>query len=312
MALSNNPSHDHHFVPVFYLENWADPHTGKVTEFKKRYNGVLPRLTAPKGTGYKKFLYDSDDGSAVSLEASFMMPADTHAAEASRLMLASRVKIDWTQRQRSGWSRFMMGMLLRHPEDVAELARLVDDDWTNLSQTMQDRYYQYREPEMPSTAEEWWEQNRSEFREKARLKWHRDLIDHKGIGRRLNSMSWNVANVTDSKHILLTSDRPVIINGAISDRDVSIMVPLSPTKLFIAVRDEKTLAQITGESPTQLVARVNRQVVANARSFVFGSDARYGEFIKKHFATSNESSLMQKLAEKRRLERLAKQPTPPR
>lgn len=305
--MSNNPAHDHHFVPVFYLEAWADPHTGKVTEFKKRHNGVLPRLTAPKGTGYKKFLYDSEDGSAASLEASFMMPADTRAAEAMRLMLASKARIDWKQRQRSGWSRFLMSMLLRHPEDVAELARLVDDDWTNLTQEVQDAYYRDRKPEMPGTAEEWWEQNRFAFREQARLKWHRNLIDHEGIGRRLNSMSWNVANVTASKHILLTSDRPVIINGGIGDRDVSILVPLSPTSLFIAVRDETILTKIRSESPTQLVARVNRQVVANARTFVFGSDGRYGEFIKKHFATSNEPSLLQKLAAKRRLERLAKQ-----
>ncbi|MBY5520536.1 DUF4238 domain-containing protein [Rhizobium leguminosarum] len=305
--MPDNPSHDHHFVPVFYLENWADPHTGKVTEFKKRYKGILPRQTSPKGTGYKKFLYDSEDGSAVSLEASFMMPADTHAAEAMRVMLTSKVNMQWTQRQRSGWSRFLMSMLLRHPEDVAELAKLVDDDWTNLSQEMQDNYYRDRSPDMPSTAEQWWEQNRSALREKARLKWHRNLIDHGGIGRRLNEMSWSVANLTKSKHLLLTSDRPVLISGGMADRNVSVIVPLSPNRLFIAVRDENVLAEIRSKSPTQLAADINRWVVANARTFVFGSHARYGEFIQKHFATSNEPSLLQKLAEKRRLERLAKQ-----
>ncbi len=236
-----------------------------------------------------------------------MMPADTDAAGALRLMLVSRGNIQWTPKLRSGWSRFLMGMLLRHPEDVAELAKLVDDDWTNLTQNMQDRYSRDRTPEMPETAEEWWEQNRSEFREKARLKWHRGLIDHKGIGRRLNAMRWSVLDMGTSKHLLLTSDRPVVIDGNLGDPSVSVIVPISPTRLFIAVRDEDTFAKIRRESSTQLVARVNRQVVANARTFVYGSDARYAEFVRKHFGTSQEPSLLQKLAEKRRLERIAKQ-----
>jgi len=288
-------------VPVFYLSSWVDPATGTLIEFKRRYKGILPRATAPKGTGYKRFLYDSEDGSADSLEASFMMPADTHAAGAMRMMVENRGRVlNWTRKQRSGWSRFLMSMLLRHPEDVAELAKLVDDDWTNLSGEMREAYFRDRTPDMPETPEEWWEQNRAGMREEARLRWHRGLIDHERIGRRLNAMSWNVADLTASKHRLLTSDRPVVIVGSI---DNCVMVPLSPTQLFIAVASQRVLSEVRSEKPSDLAARVNRQVVANARSLVIGSDTRQTLFISKHFATSNEPSFLQRLALKRKLDR---------
>lgn len=303
-AMSNNPSHDHHFVPVFYLANWVDQTRGQLVEYKTRYHGVLPRWTGPKGTGYERHLYDSVDGSAKSLEPTFMMPADTDAAQAMTILLGAG-PMEWTRKQRSAWSRFLMGMLLRHPEDVAELKQLVDDDWTNLAQDVRDRYTSKRTSEMPETAEEWWELNRDDMRETARLKWHRTLMDHEGIGRRFNSMHWGVANLQAAQHALLTSDRPVCVSGSIADPEAFVILPLSPTKAFIAARRVEIMNQIVGQNPTRLGAELNKEVVRNARRFVFSADSSQTDFIQKHFAKAKHLSLIQKLAIKRKNERAA-------
>jgi hypothetical protein len=296
----NNPSHDHHFAPVFYLENWIVAPETKLVEYARRGHGpIMGRWTGPRGTGYERFLYDALDGSAPSLEATFMMPADTSAAEAMKVFMRIGTKLDWTRKQRSAWSRFIMGMLMRHPDDIAELKQLIEDDWTNLTDEMREQYRQRWQEGMPETAEEWWEQNREEYREAARLQWLRGMIDNEGVGARINAMSWNVANVGGGKHKLLTSDRPIYMTDSLDELDAFIMMPLTPTKLFIAVRRMETLAKIQELTTDELVAEVNLEVVRSARRFVFASDKSQERFILNHFGRSNQPSWMMRLAEKR-------------
>lgn len=305
--MQNNPPHDHHFVPVFYLKNWIVAPGQRLVEYRRRRDGIVrPRWTGPRGTGYERSLYSAADGSVESLETSFMMPADSGAAEAMKVFLASGPTLEWTRPQRSAWSRFIMGMLMRHPDDVAELKRLVDDDWTNLTDEMQEQYRLRRYEGMPATAEEWWEQNRQEYREAARLKWLRGMIDHEGVGRRINAMAWNVANVSSGRHKLLTSDRPICMSDTLGETDAFVMMPLTPTKLFIAVRRMQTMDAIQRLTRDELVAEVNLEVVRNARRFVFAADTAQNRFVLNHFGCSNKPSWMMRLADKRARERSAK------
>lgn len=305
--MPNNPSHDHHFTPVFYLENWITDPEAKIVEYARRKHGpITGRWTAPRGTGYERYLYDTADGSAPSLEARFMMPVDTYAAGAMNVFMRPGTQLEWTRLQRSSWSRFIMGMLMRHPDDIAELKNLIDDDWTNLTDEMREQYVQLWQEDMPETAEEWWEQNRETYREAARLQWLQGMIDNEGVGSRINSMSWNVANVRNGKRKLLTSDRPVCMTHTLDERDAFIMMPLTPAKLFIAVRRMETLANIRELTTDDLVAEVNLKVVQNARRFVFASDKSQERFILNHFGRSNQPSWMMRLAEKRARDRRAR------
>lgn len=305
--MPNNPSHDHHFTPVFYLENWIVGPESRLVEYARRGHGpITPRWTGPRGTGYDRYLYDSTDGSAPSLEAEFMMPADTHAATAIKMFMQPGKTLEWTRKERSAWSRFIMSMLMRHPDDVAELMRLVEDDWTNLTGEVREQYRRRWQEGMPETAEEWWDQNRAEYRETARLQWLRAMIDNEGVGRRINAMSWNVANVRNGKHRLLTSDRPVCMTDTLDELDAFIMMPLTPTKLFIAVRRMETLAKIQQLETDDLIAEVNREVVQKAHRFVFASDMSETRFVLNHFGHSHEPTWMMRLAEKRARDRMAR------
>lgn len=302
----SNPTHDQHFVPVFYLKNWVVAPEGRLVEYKRRADGIIrPRWTGPKGTGYERFLYEAVDGSAPSLESSFFMPADSCAAEAMSLLMRTGSDLCWTSSQRSSWSRFIMSMLIRHPDDIAELKRLVEDDWTNVTDEMREHYQRNRQEGMPVTVEELWETNRSEYREVARLQWLRSMVDNRGVGRHINSMSWNVVNVSNGRYSLLISDKPIFINKNLGDVDAFIMMPLTPSKLFIAVKRVKTLEVIESLYGDGIVTEVNREVVRNARRFVFASNKDQTRFVLNHFGLSNQPTWMMRLAEKRANERLA-------
>jgi len=304
--MSENPTHDHHFIPVFYLRNWVTAHQSRLVEYARRRNGpITARWTTPRGTGYQSYLYDATDGSASSLESSFMMPTDTKAAVSMRELLRPDRMPEWNRKLRSAWSRFIMSLLMRHPDDIAELARLVDDDWLNLTDEMRAAYSEAWQPGMPNTAEEYWDNNRG-MRETARLTWLRGLIDNENVGRRINAMSWNVANLDGARFRLLTSDKPVCMSTTIDGTNAYIMLPITPTRLFIGVGSNQTLREIRRLTPNDLAAEVNREVVRNAGRFVFAADTSQTRFVENHFGRSSTPSWMARLAAKRAQDRLDK------
>src|SRR5258707_1805284 len=48
---------NHHYIPIFYLEQWTDPVSRQLIEYCRRYKGVIARPTFPAGTGYVPGLY---------------------------------------------------------------------------------------------------------------------------------------------------------------------------------------------------------------------------------------------------------------
>jgi hypothetical protein len=52
--MSSEPKH--HYIPVFYLKQWAQT-DGQICEFSRPYKEVKPRRTYPDGTGYVRGLY---------------------------------------------------------------------------------------------------------------------------------------------------------------------------------------------------------------------------------------------------------------
>ena len=117
----NNPPGDHHFWPVFYLSRWQRG-DGPLVEFARRGNGNIEgRDCYPKGTGYRPRLYSNqhhpDPAKAAELETGFMQVLDRRASAVLELM-EQGTEIEWTPEQRTDWSRLVMSMLQRVPEEV--------------------------------------------------------------------------------------------------------------------------------------------------------------------------------------------------
>src|SRR5205807_2252135 len=95
---------------------------------------------------------------------------------------------------------------------------------------------------------------------------------HEMLCQHVNKMSWDVLDVSAASHALLTSDRPVVISMLKDPQMGSIMMPISPTKLFVAGNDGRWLNYLKGRRPRDIVGPANRQTVERARRFVWARD----------------------------------------
>jgi Protein of unknown function (DUF4238) len=225
---------DHHFVPVFYLKQWAN-RDGKLVEYSKRYAGkVVAKLVGPRATGFARDLYSFGDCPpelAQYLESVFLKRADLEASTALRKLLARDVAL-WTPELRSAWSRFTMNFLIRHPHPFLEMKAILHDNWLQPGAVTQQEYERLRQPEDPHLFDDWIRLQGNNLADRIRMRLLQSALDNDTLGGRINSMRWDVIDLSDARFRLLTSDWPLYreLNGA----RMLIALPISPTTLFIA------------------------------------------------------------------------------
>jgi hypothetical protein len=100
-------------------------------------------------------------------------------------------------------------------------------------------------------------------------------------------MPFAVIDVSAAPEQFVTSDRPVCIHN-LAQADGVIFLPISPTKLFIAANDAKSLEKVGGQTPLDLVRRVNDFVVGRARLYVWAHDKSLEPFIHAKMSTNME------------------------
>jgi Protein of unknown function (DUF4238) len=122
----------HHYIPSFYLKHWTGS-DGRLIEYRKGYKDrIFQRRTAPDGTGYVRGLNTIariPDQFANYLEDEFLQRADDLASKALDCFLTGTPLSD-PGKLRSGWSRFLMSMLHRHPERMSYLKRVTEQNFT--------------------------------------------------------------------------------------------------------------------------------------------------------------------------------------
>jgi hypothetical protein len=79
-----------------------------------------------------------------------------------------------------------------------------------------------------------------------------------------------------------------VILSKLKERDGSIMMPISPTKLFVAVNDARWLSYLKGVRPRDIVGPANKQTIERARRYVWAQDTSQEGFIRKHMGKKIE------------------------
>jgi hypothetical protein len=100
----------------------------------------------------------------------------------------------------------------------------------------------------------------------------------------LNNLKWGMVDVTGSKYRFVTSDRPVVRTNGLDKPGSHVIVPLSPTRLFIAADNDATARIFQQMPPRDLVMRINRKVVRNAIRFVWAGDMTNERLIMEQHA----------------------------
>ena len=99
----------HHFIPAFYLSQWAGP-DGLLIEWSRPHKEVKPIRRHPNATGFEYDLYaflDLLPDTRQWFEKKFLQSTDDIASQVLAKILAGQMKA-LDNLQKSGWARFLM------------------------------------------------------------------------------------------------------------------------------------------------------------------------------------------------------------
>jgi len=262
-----NAAHKHHYIPKCYLRQWAGA-DGMLCEYKRPHDRVVVRRLHPSQTGWTDRLYLVDalpPEQANLLERIFFARVDQDASDALDEFMKNRLLM--TPHLRSGWSRFMMSLMQRHPGKIAELKRTVREEFikTNDGDPHKADYAAQRLPTDPDTYEEYCTLNFEKHVAQLFADTLKTTCDMDGAGQHLNNMDRRILTLQWSSKRFMTSDNPLIINKGLAHDDCFIMIPLSPRKLFVASNVEKYTNQLLAQFEDDAwVDRINAQVVGQS------------------------------------------------
>lgn len=226
-----------------------------------------------------------------------MKPLDTEASLALDMLENRSPRIRQEKRFRSAWSRFLMSLMLRMPQDIAILKTEVADEWTRHTPDLEQRYAERRRPDEPASLEEAIEAMKGDPDWTMQVAEH--LMDHKNIGAILNNMRWLVTEISSEYGEFLTSDRPIMNSGGMNDADYFLMLPIGPKRLFAAVNNVETERRINTLGPDRLVAGLNQFIIERANQFVYARDDSHLGTVEAHFGAAPTTSVLQRLAARR-------------
>lgn len=294
---SANPSIKHHYIPAFYLKRWAVD--GNVIQFSKVHKGKITVLArAPEATGFENRLYEMkghDPAVAQQFEELYFKPLDTKAAECIEMLHRQGHVAPWTSETRSDWTRFMLSLLLRCPEDIKIFRDWWTVDFDRTNAEAEDRYLKSRKPDDPKSFSDYLATQPLWVKERAMFATLNTLLEGEDIGKHINTMHWRVLQTPASAPLLLTSDRPVLRTNSLYRDGDHIALPIGPRFLFIASHDEEYLRDLLRFDQTVLVKECNRQIVEGAVRFVFASDERQKRFVENRFGRQPQPRPMESI-----------------
>jgi uncharacterized protein DUF4238 len=282
--------HDHHFIPSFYLSQWATADE-KLIEFKRVYNNKLvAKPVGPDATGFEIDLYEVKDlppEQRQYLEKEWFNYLDRTAFEALTDHLNGKPATSWDNEHVNAWSRFVFGLHFRHPHAMPELREGAKAVWEASGSVYQSEYDKIKTSAHPPTMDEYFAALDPFTAAKIRLNMIIKVFDNETLISHLNKMPFAIVDVSAAPERFVTSDRPVCISNLLKPDGV-IFLPISPTKLFVAVNDVKSLEQIAKQTPLELVRRVNDFVIRRARLYVWAGDKSLEPFIDEAMSTKME------------------------
>ena len=229
-----------------------------------------------------------------------MQRLDSLAAEALAMLENDDPRITRQSEPRSAWSRFIMSLLMRTPEDVAALKSGIAEEWRRRIPQLEVNYAAKRGPNDPVTLEEYLAQRDPEDVERWAMSLAPHLIDHRKIGALLNNMRWLVRRITSDAGEFLTSDRPVVMSWTLTEPNAFLFVPIGPKAMFVAVNDVKTQRMVEDRDPAEQVEAINRFVAGRAVKFVYARNDSALSYVRQHMGTKPRKSLIERLAERRK------------
>lgn len=273
-----------HYVPQFLQQPWAAASDCKLQVFRLGERGVESFRQTPKGNGYVEDM--------LSLTREQVAGMDQHAIEKVVLQTVDndaslvKQKLDvqglsaLTLEERTAWVRLIMSLRLRQPDIVTQLR---SESASTLRETLAaqpEEYDAIAVGDAPPTLEEWTESRFPGLIENFGLSFFHELLDNKTVGDKLLQLRWWLYDFSACSHRLLLADNPCIFAGGIDDPNLVVVLPISPTKAFIATRGELTAKALREARPSVLLRQLNDATVRQASTYIYGHDESQLRFIE--------------------------------
>ncbi|MEG8222872.1 DUF4238 domain-containing protein [Sphingomonas sp. HH69] len=283
----------HHYIPQFYLKQWADP-SGQVLRYKKLPDGrVMSKRLFPKAIGYRDDLYRSpypEEKMAQRLERDFFQRLDDIAAAAMAELTVPKLRI-LPDEPLHDWVHFMMSLLFRQPTNWGELHRSAMRHYKVAVDAAR------REIEAsPDMDNEHADGILSRYMDDTELtkRLHasfRKIVFNENVISHLSTFEWMIMDVPLDHPTLLLSDDPMMRPVGLKNEHAHIATPLSPRKLLIGMGTRQFATHVSQMRAKEIVQITNTSTVQGAREFVAALDDRQAAFITKHFGSNPKRPL---------------------
>lgn len=284
----------HHFLPVFYLKRWTGD-DGRLVQFSRPYREVKPLRRHPEGIGFITRLYTVEGLApeiANEMEREFLSPVDSRAADALRIMIDAKRADCFSTEQRLAWTAFLCSLLMRMPDDIYKLKRSLGKANDKVIPFLDALYRRVKPNKGPESAEALLRPQMQGLTSGQAMRAVRRFINEPRLTNGISRMEWRIRALDNARNELLTSDRPVAISNVLNATDSHLVMPIGPRTVFLAFRERAYADRLSQVSDELLATTINRFVVQNAVSFVYGRSDRQLRFIENRMGTSRDQTLM--------------------
>lgn len=272
----------HHFVPQFLLQHWHTLPDEKLSSFRWAHGALSHKRYKAKSVAKMEGLYALKSNKRKNLiEQDFFAPAvDSPAAVAHATLLQSGVKA-LNDQQKVDWSRFLVSLMLRGPEQVEAIrqrGRAV------LTASLSEAPHEFREIKGDNPAEtllEWVEANAPTVFDDLGIATLPNLVESEVLNNTLLHSTWSTRLLDDATYDLLVSDNPLRYVGSMG-KAFLIVLPISPRRVFFAFNQRETWNMISRETDSEIVKRANRETVSQARDYVYATNGTQAPFIERY------------------------------
>lgn len=298
---SKQVSLKHHYLPEFYTRRWVGA-KNVLCEFSRPYaanNVIRPRRVHPADTGHERGLYaltGVPPEKAQIMEDGFFKQLDTLASRALDLIEAGDM-LATNPPMRSAWSRFILSLLLRAPNDLRLFRESYLIELMNGIDELDAKWAKIKRPEDPQTLREAFATFDPDIAYRHATLMLRQLIDHEKICGVINNMRWFVVETADTGVELLTSDRPVVAPESFLSPNGWIVIPIGPTRIFVATKTAELGLQLWDADRNEFARCLNEQVVGQAEKYAYGRDDSQLDFVRRHMFTTPRTSIFAQLAQ---------------
>jgi len=292
MQQKQNPPHKHHFVPQFWIKNWAGA-DDQVQRFRNPYRQVIAsERKYPAAVGWHDKLYEipTHGKKLLDFETLFFKKVDQAAFDLfEKLKTQSAPSLGPIETE--ALAVFLITLLHRSPAGMLAMRKLSRHMEREIREELRPRYSELKKRGDPPTVEEYEALQDPDSYLDYLAGVFRTVVMSDKIANMLVQLSWRRVLIPDNMRNLLLGDDPLIRTNGIAQPEGHVAFPLTPKIAIFGTFCSNHFDELMDQPLKNIVRQMNTQAVETARHFVVDRDERQLSFVSNRFGKSPRPTL---------------------